>query len=289
MDFVIRSAIAKGISPVRAVRMATINTTRYFGLQRSGAIAPGYFADFCVIDDLQKMTVREVYFMGKQVAAEGKTPFTLRSAIPDAAVTHTMNPKPFSRDDLILRGQAGSRTVIRIVPNQILTEPEKMNIEAVNGALVSDIKRDILKAVVIERHKATGRIGLGFCTGFNLQKGALAQSVAHDAHNLVAVGADDADLHLALKTVVEMEGGIAVAAGGTVVASLPLPLAGLMALGDAASVAENLSRCHHAAAALGCKLKSPFQTLSFISIPVIPKVRLTDRGLVDVFAQKLIE
>jgi adenine deaminase len=200
-----------------------------------------------------------------------------------------MNIKPFGEEALRLTPRGEAMPVIEVVPGQIITRQrvEKVSIE--HGTVASDISRDILKLVVIERHRATGNIGVGLVSGFGLHKGALASSIAHDSHNIIAVGTDDRDIMVAVKEIERLQGGLVVAAEGRVVCSLGLPIAGLLSELPLEAVADQLERLEKAARDLGTRLASPFATLSFLALPVIPELRLTDLGMVDVNKFALIE
>jgi adenine deaminase len=288
IDAVVRKAIRRGLDPVRAVQLATINPALYFRMEGFGAIAPGYYANLLVLEDLAGFRVREVYYRGRVVARDGRPLFT-ESRPPGGRPDNTINLKPFSEESLALRATGANFPVIEVIPGQIVTRKKMMNIESLDGYIVPDPGRDILKAAVIERHHATGNIGLGLVTGFGLKRGALASSIAHDSHNIVAVGASDADIIAAAGEVVKMRGGLAAAAGGKVLDSLPAPIAGLLSDEPLEEVVAGLERLEKAVRELGSALPAPFSVLSFLALPVIPELRLTDLGLVDVNEFKLIK
>ena len=202
---------------------------------------------------------------------------------------HTVNIKPFTKEAFKLKASGDRHPVIEVIPGQIITRKKMMKVETANGLVVPDIESDILKAAVIERHHATGHIGLGLITGFGLKKGALASSVAHDTHNIVAVGADDEDMLTAVREIERLQGGLVVAADGRVLASLAMPIAGLLADRPLEAVVDGLKELEKIAANLGTVMPSPFAVLSFLALPVIPELRLTDLGLVDVNEFKLIQ
>ena len=288
IDAVVRKAIRLGLDPVRAIQLATINTAGYFRLAGLGAVAPGYFANLVVLDDLVDFKVNMVFYRGKLVAQEGKPLFDL--PVPGGnRLTDTVNIKPFTKDALKLRASGESRPVIEVIPGQIITRRKLQKVRAVGGFILSDTGQDILKAVVVERHKATGNIGIGLVTGFGLKKGALASSTAHDSHNVVAVGTDDEDIFTAIKEVERLKGGLVAAVGGKVLDSLATPIAGLLSGEPLERVVAGLERLEQAAKDLGATLPAPFAALSFLALPVIPELRLTDLGLVDVNEFKLIE
>jgi adenine deaminase len=287
MDAVVRKAISLGLEPVRAIQLATINAAEYFHLPRLGAVAPGYRANLITIDDLSSFMVNEVFHDGRLVARRGQPLFLLKRARkrPDS----TVNIKPFGLKDLRLSPLGESMSVIEVVPGQIITRRRLEKVKIVHGAVVADTSRDILKLVVVERHRGSGNIGRGLVNGFDLKKGALASSIAHDSHNIIAVGTSDEDIFTAIKEVEKLKGGLAVATGGRVVASLALPIAGLMSNQSLEEVVAELETLQKLATGMGTKLASPFATLSFLALPVIPELRLTDKGLVDVNAFKLVE
>ena len=288
IDAVVRKAVKLGLDPVRAIQLATINAASYFRLKRLGSVAPGYFANLVVLDSLGDFTVNEVFYRGRLVARQGKPLFSIFGPVGEK-LTHTVNIKPFSVKDLKLRAKSETQPVIEVVTGQIITRKKLLKVKIVEGLIVSDTARDILKAVVVERHRASGHIGRGLVTGFGLKKGALASSIAHDSHNIVAVGVDDNDVYAAITAVENMQGGLVAVADGKIVASLATPIAGLLSPEPLEKVAAGLEKLDRAAHELGSVLPSPFATLSFLALPVIPELRLTDLGLVDVNEFKLLK
>jgi len=287
IDAVVRKAIKRGLDPVRAIQLATINPAEYFRLNRLGAIAPGYQANLIVIDDLSNLSLDMVFYRGRLVARQGKPLFPLYQAAK--APVNTVNIKPFSIEALKLLASGETEPVIEIVPDQIITRKRMERVKVVDGVIVPDTSRDILKLVVVERHRATGNIGLGLVKGFGLKQGALASSIAHDCHNIIAVGTNDNDIFIAVKEIERLHGGLVVAAEGRVSASLALPIAGLLSNEPLEVVVDKLEKLEQLARDLGATLKSPFSTLSFLALPVIPELRLTDLGLVDVNEFRLIK
>jgi adenine deaminase len=287
VDSMVRAALDFGLDPVLAIRLASYNAAQYFGLDDCGAIAPGYRADLLVVDDLQSFSVGAVYKDGLPVAQHGEPLFTVTESGPVGGLTNTIHIAPIAPEQLRLPGRSGPALVIGIEPGQITTRRLIEDVVARHGYIMADPDRDLLKLVAVERHHATGRIGLGLVKGFGLRRGAVASSVAHDAHNLIVVGADDRDILRAIAVVQEMGGGFAVAAGDTVV-TVPLPLGGLVSPQPIEILAVQLDALDRTAAALECSLEHPCMTLSFLSLTVIPELRLTDRGLVDVSAGQLI-
>jgi len=275
IDGVVRKAIRLGLEPVRAIQLATINPAEYFRRQGLGAIAPGYMANLIILGDLPKLKIEQVFYRGKLVAEEGKPLFPTPKAGGD--LTDTVRIKPFTAEALKYSASGKAQPVIEIIPGQIITRKKMEKIRA-----VPDLERDILKLVVVERHRATGNIGVGLVSGFGLKRGALASSIAHDSHNIIAVGTSDGDIITAIKEIERLKGGLVVAAGGKVLASLALPVAGLLSEEPLEVVASKLEKLEKTAAGMGTKLASPFAALSFLALPVIPEIRLTDRGVVEV-------
>ncbi|MBA7671007.1 Adenine deaminase [subsurface metagenome] len=287
IDAVVRKAIGSGLDPVRAIQLATINTAEYFRLDRLGAIAPGYQANLIVIDELSNLSVDMVFYKGHLVAKGGEPLFPLSQAAA-RGLANTVNIKPFSVEALKLFPSGTTYPVIEVVPGQIITKKRVERVKVSDGVIIPDTEKDILKLVVVERHRATGNIGRGLVMGFGLKKGALASSIAHDSHNIVAVGTDDNDIFTAIKEIERLNGGLVVAAEGRVLASLALPIAGLLSDQPLEVVVDKLEKLEQVARELGTTLPSPFSTLSFLALPVIPELRLTDLGLVDVNESRLI-
>ncbi len=288
IDAVVRKAIKQGLDPVRAIQLATINTAEYFRLARLGAVAPGYLANLIVIGELSSLRIDMVFYHGRLVAKERQPLFPAYKP-GGQRLTNTVHIKPFNIEALRLPASGETRPIIEVVPGQIITRKRVGPVKVIDGVIVPDTSNDILKLVVVERHKATGNIGLGLVTGFGLKHGALASSVAHDSHNIIAVGTNDEDISAAVKEIERLQGGLVVAAGGKVLASLALPIAGLLSDEPLEVVVDKLERLEKVAADLGTTLPSPFSTLSFLALPVIPELRLTDLGLVDVSEFKLIK
>ncbi len=281
IDAVVRKAIRLGLNPIRAIQLATLNPATYFRLERLGAVAPGYFANLVVSRDLKTLPIDAVYYHGKLVAESQKSIFSLPVA-GGKQLRNTVKIMPFKMSALQLKARGGTFPVVEIVPGQIVTRNKMIKVKNSNGFVATDVKRDILKLVVVERHKATGNIGIGLVKGFGLRNGALASSVAHDSHNIVVVGTNDDDIYTAIKEIEKMQGGLVVVNGGKVVARLPLPVAGLLSDKPLAEVVKALEQLENAAADLGVIIPSPFATLSFLALPVIPELRVTDLGIVGV-------
>jgi len=298
IDWVVRKAISRGLEPVRAIQMATINAARYFRLHDRGGIGPGYIANLITITDLAKLEIDMVFYQGKLVARQGKPLFSLPPVAPELADTVRIKPVtaeslkiPLPRRERLGEGESSAESypVIEIVPGQIVTKKVVERIEVVDGVVMPDLERDILKLVVVERHKASGNIGLGLVKGFGLKKGALASSVAHDSHNIVAVGTNDPDILKAIEEINRLQGGLVVCASQEILASLPLSIAGLLSPEPLDVVVSQDKKVEEAAAGLGKLPPAPFALLSFLALPVIPELRLTDLGLVDVGEFKLLK
>jgi len=289
---VVRKAISRGLEPVRALQLATITPAEYFRLYDRGAIAPGYLANLVTITNLPKLEIDRVFYKGKLVARQGKPLFSLPHTPPE--LTDTVHIKPLTTESLSLRAKRsnlteGTHLVIEIVPGQIVTKKRVEKVRVVDGIVLPDLERDILKLVVVERHKASGNIGLGLVKGFGLKKGVLASSIAHDSHNIVAVGTNDFDILRAIEGIEKLQGGLVVCANEEILASLPLPIAGLLSPEPVEVVVTQFEEVERAAASLGNVAPAPFSILSFLALPVIPELRLTDLGLVDVDKFKLIK
>ncbi|MFC1846968.1 adenine deaminase [Chloroflexota bacterium] len=288
INAVVRKAIKLGLEPVRAIQLATINPAEYFGLKGLGAVAPGYAANLIVVDNLSDFNIEKAFYKGKLVADGGKALFETAEYRGKKPV-NTVDIKPFSVEGLKLIARGDSLPVIGVVPGQIITRKIIEKIEVVDGVVMPDTERDLLKLVVVERHKASGNIGIGLVRGFGLKRGALASSIAHDSHNVIAVGTSDADIYAAVRHIEKIKGGLVVVADGKVLADLPLPIGGLLSDQPLEEVVAQLERLKTLALELGSQLQSPFATLSFMALPVIPELRLTDLGLVDVGQFKIID
>ncbi len=279
LDHSVRKAIAAGVRLVTAIQMATINTARHYRLKNHGAIAPRYWADVIVFEDPKTIQVRQVYKKGELVAEDGRYLGSLPAVTPQPRSTMNLRFDP-SKLELPAKG-APQIKVIEIIPRQIVTKMamEKARIE--NGRVQPDLERDILKLVVIERHHATGNVGVGFVRGFGLKRGALASTVAHDAHNVVVVGTSDHEIVGAVEALKEMGGGQVAILNGKVEAALPLPIAGLVSDQPLEAVIDKIAALNAAAHQMGCNLDAPFMALSFLSLSPIPALKLTDQGLID--------
>jgi len=279
---IVRRAIDGGVPPEVAIAAATVHPARTYGLADQGAIAPGYRADLVILSDLRSFAVRDVYVGGQLAASDGAPRFEVPGE-SDRAARESVNVD-LARLSFALRSEGGERRgrVIDVSGSQVVTGAAEETIPMVEGEAASDPERDLLKLAVVERHHASGRIGLGLVRGLGLARGAIASTVAHDAHNIIVAGVTDQEMRLAVEELVRIGGGQVVVDGDRVTARVSLPIAGLMADRPLAEVAADAEKLSGAARELGSPLPAPFATLSFLALPVIPHLKLTDRGLVDV-------
>jgi adenine deaminase len=281
LDHVLRKGVRLGLDPVTALQMVTLNPAEFFRFHDRGAVAPGYRADLVVMENLESFSAERVYKDGRLVVFDGKTvhfPQTKEEDLPSWPMkTSSLSPESFR-----IRKQGARARVIEVIPGQVLTRARTEEVLSVNGWVLSDIQKDILKLIVVERHKGTGRIGRGLVQGFGLQRGALASSVAHDSHNIIAVGVEDLDLFTAVEEIRRMGGGLVAAEGRRILAKAALEIGGLMSREPLESLSPQIKLLSRAAKSLGCILPEPFMALSFLSLPVISELKLTDKGLVDV-------
>ncbi len=280
IDFMVKRSVELGLDPITALQIASLNAAQYFRIKDLGAIAPGYRADMVVLEDLESLRVQSVIKDGCVVAEGGELFIGLKSA--PSLKSSSFNIQDLSLESFEIEAEPGLTRVIGIIPDQILTKSLLCEPKVEDGRVVADLDRDILKMAVIERHRGTGNVGLGLVSGFGMKSGAIATSVAHDSHNLAVVGTKSEEMLAAALEVRSMGGGLAVVRGGEVLARLPLPVAGLLSDRYMYEVADGIDEAAAAARGLGCILKDPFMTLSFLCLPVIPELKLTDLGLVDV-------
>ncbi len=288
IDYIVRKAIKKGIDPIFAIKMATINTARHYGLRSMGAISPGYKADMVVTESLEDFRPKMVIKDAKVVAVEGKLIAEVKGEpyFVDEVYNSFRCPR-VSKEDIEVERKGDKMRVIKVIDGDLLTEEVIADVDD-SPYVNADIDRDILKAVVVNRYSKEKRLSTGFITGVGLRRGALATSVGHDAHNLLGVGTNDDDIILALNRVIELKGGLVVTLEGRVIEELPLPIGGLMSNKKVEFVAEKIRDVKRAAKNLGATLEDPFMTLSFVQLEVIPALRLTDQGIVDVEKHEVV-
>ncbi len=292
IDFMVNRAVELGVPPVAAIQMATINAAKHFRIEHLvGSLSPARWADIILADDLQNIVPSDVFVKGEHVASNGKLIVTPPDSDYPEWIYHTVEvirgkqPEDFK---LSAPGDKADVWVIDLYPDQIINEKIRATLKVVDGVVLPDISRDILKLAVVERHGKNGNIGLTFVRGFGLKNGALASSVAHDHHNIVVAGTNDADMAACVRAVEEMQGGLAIASDGEVLGKLPLPIGGLMSAAPVEAVIENLEEVGSIYRELGGSLPAPFMTASFIGLPTVPQLGLTDKGLIDVLAHELI-
>lgn len=286
MNEIIRRTIAEGVSPVEAIQFCTINPATYFKLEDRGALLPGYMADIAIISDLEQMTVDAVLIGGELVAAEGKLLIDLPPYTYPDKVKHSVKRGPVTPNDLMIRAEGSKATVrvIGLIPDQNLSEGFEAEMSVKSKVIGADLKQDVLPMLCIERYGRNGNIGRGFVKGFGLKSGAIAESIAHDTHNILVIGTSYEDMAKAVNRVIEMEGGIALVNQGKVINELRLPVGGLIT--DELTgheVAERIRSLEaDAKEKLGCKVHAPFMHLSFLALSTSPKWKLTDKGIIDV-------
>ena len=287
LDAMCRQAVAEGIAPEDALLMATLHPARYHGLRDLGAIAPGYRADLVLLDSLERFDAALVVAGGRVAARAGEPLPRAAPEIPDW-VSGTVRAAPLEPGAFRLGPPAERVRVIDIAPGQLVTGAAEERPTVRDGRVVADPARDLAAIAVVERHHGTGRIGRGLVRGFGLRAGAFASTVAHDAHNIVVVGMDDADMAACVARLAELGGGIVVARGGEVRGELPLPVAGLLSDLPAEAVVERMDALTALLAGQGVEIPSPFMTLSFLALSVIPELKVTDHGLVDVERARVV-
>ncbi len=287
LDGLLRRVVAAGVPPAAAVRHATLIPARHYGLLDRGAVAPGYRADLALIDDVGNFRPELVLKDGRVVARGGQ--YLADGPAPELSHPNSVHLGPLDESAFHLPLASSTCPVIRIVPDQIVTSREAQAVSRRGGAWAFDPRRDVALVASIERHRASGAVGLGLVSGFGLGRdGALGSSVAHDSHNLVVAGTNARDMLACVRALEHSGGGFVVAAGGEVRACLPLPVAGLLSTHSADTVCSQLREVCDAARGLGCRLAAPFGTLSFLALPVIPELRITDRGMFDVRRQEFV-
>lgn len=292
INYMVNKAISLGMDPIHAIQMATINAADHFRIEDElGSISPGRWADIILAEDLTRIEPAQVFYKGKLVAEEGKLVAPIRKTrYPEWIRKTVMLTSGKASQDFRLgfNGKKASVHVIGIYADQIINQATQATLTVKNGEIQTDVNQDTIKLAVVERYGKNGNIGITFVKGFGLTKGAISSTVAHDHHNLIIAGVDDVSMATCTKASEKMQGGLVVAQGNEVLAQLPLPIGGLMSDRAPLEVIENLEQLNLAARSLGCLLPAPFMTLSFISLPTVPELGLTDMGLVDVREHTLI-
>ena len=292
----VRRAVEAGVDPVKAVHIASLNTAEYFGLKNLGAIAPGYKADLLILPDLKTFKPDLVIKNGVVAAENGK----LIAELPEneaLAVRNSVNVRWITPEDFRIEANGSKVTALEVIPHQLITKSVVSEVKIEDGNAVSNIDNDTLKICVIERHRATGNIGKGFVKGFNLKCGAIASTVAHDSHNMIVIGTNDADMYAAAVALIKCKGGKVVVKDGEVISELPLPIAGLMSDRNFDYVVNKCEELNKTAHSIGCRIEDPFMTMGFLSLPVIPELKVTDKGVfdtnkfdfIDIFEKAVVE
>lgn len=292
----VRRAVETGVDPVKAVQIASLNTAEYFGLNNLGAVAPGYKADLLILPDLKSFKPDLVIKNGVVAAENGR----LIAELPEneaLAVRNSVNVRWITPEDFRIEAKGSKVTALEVIPHQLITKSVVSEVKIEDGNAVSNVDNDTLKICVIERHRATGNIGKGFVKGFNLKCGAIASTVAHDSHNMIVIGTNDADMYAAAVALIKCKGGKVVVKDGEVISELPLPIAGLMSDRDFDYVVNKCEELNKTAHSIGCKIEDPFMTMGFLSLPVIPELKVTDKGVfdtnkfdfIDIFEKAVVE
>lgn len=292
IDSIIRKAVRLGKSPIIGIRMATIQAAQYYGLRNLGAIAPGYKADMLVLTDIENLKVEKVYKAGKLVCDGGETKPFEKPQIPEVQLKRVKGSVNVNKctSAIFAMGKCGIQNthVIEVIPGSLLTNDLQMDVDYSNGSGI-DLDKDILKAAVLERHNGTGHVGLGLIHGLGLKKGALASTVSHDSHNIIVIGTNEEDMALCVNEIIEMQGGLVVVNDGKVLSKLPLEIGGLMSSKSAEKVAAENVELREAAKQLGAADGiDPFMNTAFLSLSVIPHLKITSRGLLNVDAQEIL-
>lgn len=295
INYNINKAISLGVPPIKAIQMATINPARHFRIEdQYGSITPGRIANILLVDNLKNIKPNYVFYEGKIVARNGELTVDSNKRNYPQWIKETVKLKnPITSETFKVRTNKNTESVtvnvIKIYKDQIINDWLKVDLTVSNNTINIDKSRDIIKLAVVERYGKTGETGIGFVKGFNLQKGALASSLSHDHHNIVCCGTNDEDMALAVNSIYEMQGGLVVVENNKILAKMPLPIGGLMSEKSADEVINELNKLNKKAKELGCNLPAPFMSLSFISLPTVPELGLTDKGLVDVINHKLVD
>lgn len=288
INYIIKTAIKEGIPPITAIRMATLNTAEYFRLRNLGAIAPGYSADLVVFDNFQNFKILKVFKDGKLVAENGKL-LDLNPKPLNVPIRSSVNIKWLKLEDFSIPDKKRKCRIIKIIPGQVITEKVIERPKTKDGLVIADIEKDILKVAVIERHHASEKVNVGLVKGTGLKKGAVGSSVAHDCHNIIIVGTNEKDMLNVGAAIAKMGGGLAISVDEKIINSLPLPIAGLMSDKTLPEVKENLDSIYKTAQELGITVDDPFMAIAFLSLEVIPHLKITNLGLIDVDQSKIVD
>ena len=284
----VRQSVEAGVDPVTAIKVASINTAEYFGLTDLGAIAPGYKAHLLVFDNLKDFKPKLVFKSGEIVAENGKLTADLeKTDVP--RLRGSVNVKWIEPEDFKIPAKSDTVRAMEIIPGTLLTKGITTKIKVVDGYAEADVENDLLKIMVFERHKATGNIGKGFVKGFGIKSGAIASTVAHDSHNMIVVGTNDKDMQIAATELVKSQGGKVVVNNGKVISKLALPIAGLMSDKPFETVLQECHNLKDGVKQIGCNLQDPFMTMAFLSLSVIPEIKITDKGVIDVNSCEFID
>ena len=288
INYMVRKSVSEGIDPIKVIQMASLNTAEYFKIQNLGAIAPGYKADILVFDNLVDFKPKKVIKSGILVAENGNL-LENKEETQLPLIRGSVNVKWIEYEDFKIKAKSETVRAIEVIPNQLLTKSSLSLVNVVDGYAEANLDDDVLKIVVIERHRASGNIGKGFVKGFGLKSGAIASTVAHDSHNMIIVGTNDEDMYKAAVELVKSQGGKVIVDKGRVLSKLPLPIAGLMSNEKFEFVIDKCKELKEAAKQIGCKLLDPFMTMSFLSLSVIPELKITDKGVVDVMKSEFVD
>jgi len=292
IDFMVNRAIELGLTPMQAIQMATINAAKHFRIEHLvGSLSPGRWADIILAEDINQIVPDQVFFKGRQVVSEGSYCGVLPEPdYPDWLFNTVKLTAGKTKEDFIVSHDQDLADVwvIDLFPDQIINTKTQAQLEVVDGEVQVDPERDIIKLAVVERHGVNGNIGISFVKGFGLKHGALASSIAHDHHNIIVAGADDQDMALCCSVIEEMQGGFVLVSKGEVLGKLSLPIGGLLSEEPVDTIISSLEEINQAYHQIGGTLPAPFMTISFIGLPTVPDLGLTDMGLVDVFDHKLI-
>ena len=288
INIMVKRAVEKGIKPIKAIQMASINTAEYFGLKNLGAIAPRYKADMLIFDNLTDFKPSMVIKNGQIAAENGKMAVNIEKK-QLSSLRGTVNIRWLDKEDLRIKAKSDIVKAIEVTDGQLVTKSVNAKVKIEAGYALSNIEEDVIKILVIERHKASGNIGKGFVKGFGLKSGAIASTVAHDSHNMIVIGTNDDDMLKAIKELVKSQGGKVIVNNGEVAAKLELPIAGLMSEESAETVIRKSEELKKGEKLIGCKLEEPFMTMAFLSLSVIPELKLTDKGLMDVVNNKFTD